>query len=127
MQKNKLLSCKLWVICFMLIGLLPSCTMGKEIILEKKDVQFFKINEVNSNNSHELKLSGLAFHSSLAVSGMKTIQKNESLTIFVYLAPAKAGMSGNFEYTIAIPSLVNTINFGSEKAVIWKRGVGEKQ
>jgi hypothetical protein len=126
MSKDRLLSCKLWVICTMLIGMLPSCSLGGETILEAKEVQFFKVNEINSATSHDLILSGLAFHSSLAVRNIKTIQEKDSMTIFVYLVPAKAGMSGNFEYLISIPSSVNTINFGNEKIAIWKRGVGEK-
>lgn len=124
MQIFRLLGYKMGVISIILLGIMPSCTLAKEVVLEAKDVQFFKIYEIKSSTSEELKISGLAFHSTMAVKNIKVIQEKETITIFVYLTPTKAGMSGNFDYTLPIPGSVNVINFGTSKVIIWKRGEG---
>jgi hypothetical protein len=116
---------KLKNIFFLLIGfLIAAYAQGSEMILESKDVQFFKVVEAVSSPSPILKISGLAFHSSLAVSEMASKLENESLVILIHLVPVKKGLSGNFSYDISVPSGVNEVRFGNEAVVIWKRGYG---
>ncbi|WP_211443997.1 hypothetical protein [Collimonas humicola] len=103
---------------------MAACAQGSEMILESKDVQFFKMVEAVSSSSPILEISGLAFHSSLAVSEMTSKLENESLSIFVHLVPVKKGLSGNFTYEIPVLSGVNEIRFGNQAVVIWKRGYG---
>ena len=93
------------------------------MILELKDVQFFKAQQINSSPV-TIKLSGLAFHSSLAIQDITTARYDESLQVLVRLTPAMEGLSGNLNYTLAVPASVNTVSFGRGKAVIWKRSTG---
>lgn len=116
---------KLKSIFFLLVAfLMADCAQGGEIILESKDVQFFKVVEIASWPSPCLKISGLAFHSSLAVSEMTSKLESNSLTILIHLVPVKNGLSGNFSYEIAVPIEVNVVKFGDEAIIIWKRGQG---
>lgn len=94
------------------------------MILESKDVQFFKVVELTSSPSALLKISGLAFHSSLAVSETENKLDGDSLVILIHLVPVQKGMSGNFSYEITVPVGVNAVRFGNEKVVVWRRGQG---
>ena len=112
-------------IFFLLVAfLIAACAEGSEMILESRDVQFFKVVETTSSPSTLLKISGLAFHSSLAISEMASKIESDSLTILIHLVPVKKGSSGNFSYEIAVPIGVNVVRFGNEAVVIWKRGQG---
>ena len=94
------------------------------MILESKDVQFFEVVEATSAPSTLLKISGLAFHSSLGVGDMASKLEGDALTIFIHLVPVQKGSSGNFSYDIAVPIGVNVVRFGNEAVDIWKRGQG---
>lgn len=94
-----------------------------ERILEARDVRFDKIIESNSPTTHELKLSGQAFHSALVISNIKVIQEKDILVILVYMSLNK-GKSGYLDYTVSIPDSVNEVMFGNDRALIWKRGIG---
>lgn len=96
---------------------------GKDMILELKDIQFFKAQLTNSSPV-TIKLSGLAFHSSLAIQDVTTSQNDESLQILVHLTPATEKLSGNLDYTFSVPASVNTVTFGEKKAPIWSRNTG---
>lgn len=110
------------MILIILLSTLPSCSMG-ERILEARDVRFDKIIESNSPTTHELKLSGQAFHSALVISNIKVIQEKDILVILVYMSLNK-GKSGYLDYTVSIPDSVNEVMFGNDRALIWKRGIG---
>jgi hypothetical protein len=102
---------------------LAACAQGSEMLLKAKDVQFFKVNEFRSSSSSvtKLEISGLAFHSSLAVREITKNEAGDELTIFVSLTPAKPGLSGNFAYEVTLPANINVVYFGEDKTVIWKR------
>lgn len=68
---------------------MAACAQSSQIILESKDVQFFKVVETTSLPSPLLTISGLAFHSSLALSEMASKLESDSLTIFIHLVPVK--------------------------------------
>jgi len=108
------------------IAAFVACAQGSGMVLELKDVQFFKAQQTNTAPA-TIKLSGLAFHSSLAVQEVTTSQYDESLQLLVHLTPATAGLTGNFDYTLTIPSSVNTVSFGKEKIAIWNRTAGVVQ
>ncbi len=101
-----------------------SCAQGKNMILEAKDVQFFKAVELPTQPVVSLRLSGLAFHSALAVEQCTTITEGDSLVVLVHLVRARAGMSGNFECTCPIPPNINTVKFGNARTPVWARGRG---
>lgn len=94
-----------------------------DIILEFKDVQFFKALETSSLPM-TIKLSGLAFHSSLAVKTITTKAYDHSLQVLVHLAPATKGLSGSFEYSVVVPTTVNAVTFGKAAVSIWDRDTG---
>lgn len=107
---------------FIFLTLFPvACAAGNDMVLEQKDIQFFKTEEIRNQQAIILKISGLAFHSSLAVSGIKTEQKASSLLVSVSLVPAREGLSGSFSFEVPIPASVKDVRFGSEKTVIWER------
>lgn len=92
------------------------------MILETKDVAGLKIEEQgNSHRGNVILVSGLAFHSALAVDKIITkTNSDSSITMLVYLSTARSGMSGRFKYEINIPPNINTVTFGNEKVIIWK-------
>lgn len=95
-----------------------------EITLEYRDVQFFAIREIKTNGNITLKISGLAFHSSMAVKKTEVITEGNIENVFVYLTPAKKGLSGNFELEFSVPNDIDKVQFGPDKRLIWKRGLG---
>lgn len=100
---------------------MTACSAGTKMILEYKDVQFPKVQETKNNNSVSLNISGLAFHSSLAVSNIETRIENHSLMVYVNLIIAKEGLSGSFSYELAVPNSIDEVRFGNEKILIWSR------
>jgi hypothetical protein len=104
--------------------LMVSCVFGDHMLLEYKDVQFFKVRETQSVPIVFLEISGLAFHSSLAVEKVETQREDKSLVILIHLTPARSGLTGNFTYIFDVPASIESVYFGTGKHLIWKRGVG---
>lgn len=102
----------LFLLCFC------GCDEGKRI-LELKDVQDFQV--VENLGASELHISGLAFHSALAVEKITTEQDDQSLVVKVYLTHARNGLLGSFSHSVAIPAGVVRVVFGAELKEIWKR------
>ncbi|MGF1484932.1 MAG: hypothetical protein ACFBZ8_11275 [Opitutales bacterium] len=111
------------VILSMVLGgaafLLSSCNKKAPMILESDDVQDFRVVEEASSNSRYLSISGLAFHSSLAVSNMTTETTGKDLNIKIMLSPAKEGLSGRFSYRIILPRGIERVTFGEDGTLIW--------
>jgi hypothetical protein len=117
---------RLLVFCIgllLIIVALIACAQEGNMVLELKDVQFFKAQQTNTSPTM-IKVSGLAFHSSLVVQKITTSQYDESLQLLVYLSPATKGLSGNFDYTLTVPASVITVSFGKDKIAIWSRAAG---
>lgn len=102
---------------------LTACAQEVDMILELKDIQFFKAQQTNSSPV-TIKLSGLAFHSSLAIKDVTASPYDESLQVIVHLTPVTSGLSGNLDYTLVVPTSVNTVSLGKGKVVIWERSTG---
>ena len=66
------------------------------MVLEYKDVQGFSLKVNKLSDSTEVELSGLAFHSSLAVKEMKTEIAGQKLIVKIILVEARKGLSGRF-------------------------------
>ncbi|RUL70266.1 hypothetical protein [Dyella choica] len=103
-----------------LFALAACAGIGKRV-LERNAVLGFKVQEDRSANVDTLKLSGLSAHSSLVVSGYKTIREGDTLAVIVQLELTHDDLSGNFDYNIVIPSGVNVVTFGNDRTVIWHR------
>lgn len=111
-------------ICSILILFLMSCAYGCTTLLKYEDVQFYKLRETQSKPVVSLEISGLAFHSSLAVDKIKTKTKDKSLAVLVYMTLARRGLSGRFTYNFDVPERVDSVTFGPDKHLIWQRSVG---
>ena len=103
-------------------GCMALYNMLFDVILESKDVQNFKVEELRVANSTALELSGLAFNSSMGVRKITTQKNGDAIVILVHLSLARRGASGNFAYELTVPDSVNEVRFGRGKTPIWKRG-----
>lgn len=92
--------------------------LGK-MVLEFKDVQGFSVEEVRRDNPRALKLSGFAFHSSLAVDGIEKTIEGDQLRVRVFLTLVRPGKSGAFEFIVDVPKGVRYVVFGDERHVVW--------
>lgn len=89
-------------------------------IAESKDVRFDELKVTSSSNGRILHMSGLVFHSALAVSDVKSRQSGSSIIVEVKLSPAKSGMSGHFEADIPLKPDTSRVLFGRELASVWE-------
>jgi hypothetical protein len=89
-------------------------------VLQLKDVQFFKMDQ-KSSSPLRFEMSGLAFHSALAVEKILARQVGTNLTVKVYLTRARGDLSGRFKYEFEIPEAVTRVLFGTSRDVVWKR------
>ncbi|WP_369931135.1 hypothetical protein [Xanthomonas sp. NCPPB 2632] len=89
--------------------------------LEAKDVQFFKVSATEANSQMTLHLSGLAFHSALAVDKLTQAQDGDTLRLTISLVPARPGLSGSFDYRVKISAATSLVTFGDEQKVIWEK------
>ncbi|MCI5127579.1 MAG: hypothetical protein D3907_03545 [Candidatus Electrothrix sp. AUS3] len=111
--------CKLFFIMFCTVF---STGCARDMVLEFKDIQSFHIEVISKKEeSVKIRLSGLAFHSSLAVKDMKVERREHEMQIIIFLSRAKLGMSGSFEYTLTLPSDVSIVTLGQERKLIWDR------
>lgn len=99
-----------------------ACSDGETMTLEKDDVQFLKITPLpDEERATSIVVSGLAFHSGLAVSTHAIEQEEGATTLLVTLVPARQGLSGSFEIPVEVGPDVTVVRFGSKKAPIWHR------
>lgn len=115
------------VLCmFLLFGCcnnLAGCAFGHRL-LEFKDVQFIKIRETKTSPTISLEISGLAFHSALAVEKIEVVAEDSTETVLIHLVLVRKGLGGSFDYEFSVPNNINEVRFGPDKHLIWKRGVG---
>jgi len=99
---------------------LASACFGLNVVpLEFKDVQNFSVREIRSDGSLSLQVSGLAFHSALAVDRIETSTENETMIIKILLVPTRTGLSGRFDYTVSVPPNIKRVLFGENRYQIW--------
>jgi hypothetical protein len=90
--------------------------------LEAKDVIGLKIEKSDDKTGETLNISGLSAHSALAVKDMESkIIDNHILSVKISLTLAGSGTSGRFDYTVNLPKEINSVEFGNERQVIWRR------
>jgi hypothetical protein len=105
-----------------LLGLiLAGCTLHDRV-LEKKDVQFFKVEEISTTHPTVVRISGLAFMSAMSVGRITTGTESSSMVVQVHVALAKPGTSGSFQYDLLVPDSVSQVKFGTSEIPIWRRG-----
>jgi hypothetical protein len=112
----------MWKLISLVLALLPAqqaTVVAMDMVLQKKDVQFFKVEQ--QQNPLKLTISGLAFHSALAVDGFSTVVKADVLRVDAKLVLARPGLSGSFSITVDVPPAINKVAFGSDADIIWTR------
>lgn len=94
------------------------CSLRRQV-LEYKDVGQFSIEEVRYGKARSLRLSGLAFHSALAIDGHEEVMRGDELRVRIFLRLARRDMSGTFDFVVDIPCGVREVRFGDEGHRIW--------
>jgi len=102
-------------------GCMALYNMFFDVILESKDVQNFKVQEVQGTHPTWLQLSGLAFNSSMGVRKISTKRDGTAVVVLVHLSLAHRAASGNFAYELTVPDSVNEVRFGHSVTPVWKR------
>jgi hypothetical protein len=111
-----------WFFLFIFGTIISGCA-GESMILELKDVQFFKSEQISSTPP-TIRISGLAFHSSMAVQQITATRADDTSQILIHMVLTRPSLSGSFDYTYEVPSSVNAVTFGNEKTPIWNRSSG---
>lgn len=91
------------------------------VILESKDVQFFKVEEIPGPAPTRLRISGLVFKSAMSVRKITDEMKGTNVTVVVRVGLAKPGTSGSFSYEFKLPDSIRTVTFGTDPTPIWTR------
>lgn len=91
------------------------------MILEYKDIANFTLSKDNSGSNTTITISGLAFHSALAVGDIDEQVNDHILTVKIHLVLARKGLSGRFKYKLNIPDDVSEVQFGEKGTTIWRR------
>lgn len=105
----------------LLMFLLSSCAKNEVEILERSDVQEFKVEEVLNGSKVKLTIQGLAFHSAMVVDQISAPVQDRSINVTVSMVLTKQDKSGSFFYELEIPQNVNQVTFGKNKVTIWHR------
>ena len=98
-----------------------------DVILEAKDVQELRVNEISGSRPLKLKVSGHPFYSGMVVRSITTKQNGPVIIVSIHLAAiglAKPKTSGIFEYELTVPDSVNEVGFGRTHSPIWRRAGG---
>jgi hypothetical protein len=82
------------------------------------------VEAIPPTQSKILRISGLAFKSSMAVKEITEDKKDSVVVVLVHLALAKPGRSGSFVYELTLPDSVKQVRFGTSTTPIWERTPG---
>jgi len=117
------------ILAFMAIILLACNEQRKQkigdnsMILEYKDIQGFSLKIIQISNPTRLEISGLAMHSSLVVTELKTAVSSTKLNVKILLGITKKGFSGSFVFRIDVPDSVKDVVLGNNEYPIWQREI----
>lgn len=84
-------------------------------------IQDLKVNAPATDQGTEVSISGVYFNSSRTVGDIKTEIEGNSLTVIAFSCLPKRDTSGVINLTILVPQEVDTVKFGREATVIWRR------
>ncbi len=106
---------------FVFFCLLVAC--NNNIILEKKDVYNFKVEE----KKDKLIISGLCGHSAYKINEIEVVKKAKSLSVLIYISTI-TGVSGSFKKEVLLTKDIEKVFFGKYKANIWiKNSISKAQ
>jgi hypothetical protein len=106
---------------FVIAILLGMAACQRETVLEYKDVQSFRVVELNGGPQQKIRISGLAFMSAKSVRRIETRARGNSIIVLVFIGVAKQGQSGSFAYDWILSPSVQDVRFGENEVVIWRR------
>jgi hypothetical protein len=89
------------------------------MIVKGRDVRFYKIAEVRAPSGRAVRVSGLVFHSSLAVERIVQKRAGDAVILKVFLTPARGALSGSFDVDVPISEEVKRVLFGEPPVEIW--------
>lgn len=113
---------KLFVLYLMIFLNIVGCKEVDSMILEYEDIQFFKSELITNKNGENLvRISGLSFHSSMAVKNISSYTEGSSVIVLIHLTPTKQGLSGSFQHDIELSNTISSIKLGTKKHIIWER------
>jgi hypothetical protein len=93
---------------------------GSGSVLEYQWVHRLSVVELGAPRVDQLRLTGLVFHSSLAIDRIDLRREGDAVIVLPHLTLA-SGKDGQLHHTIDIPSDVNRVLFGEKKHEIWRR------
>jgi hypothetical protein len=96
----------------------------RQTVLEHKDVQSFRVVELNGHPQQTIRISGLTFKSSMSVRRIETRERANSIIVLVFIGLAKENESGSFSYDLILSPSVQDVRFGDNEIVIWRRTGG---
>lgn len=86
------------------------------------DMAFHNIEEVQADGMHLLRVKALIFHSAIVAEHVELHPEIDTVQVLVKVALTRPNKSGLIELFIPIGDHVNTVTFGKNKTVLWKRG-----
>jgi hypothetical protein len=98
-----------------------SCSVNQGEILEAKDVQFLKVETLKQTPGINLRITGLAFKSSMSVDRITEERHGSQLNILVHLKLARPGTSGSFAHEVRVQDWTDHVTFGKAEKIIWSR------
>lgn len=94
---------------------------SKPMILEAKDIQNLQVTANREPNGTTIRVSGLAFHSALAVKDFEIKREGKTLVLSLHLVRAQKGLSGSFAYSVPLPDGVERVLIGVNRVEIWPK------
>lgn len=93
-------------------------------VLEARYVKYFQTTEVSESPTAVLNISGSLMSSSETIDSVATVVEGDTLVVVVSVHVVRAGESSSLSKDIEIPPFINTVVFGAERRVIWRREGG---
>ena len=90
-------------------------------ILSLRDAMSFSAIVSSNNGKNIITVSGFSGDSSMGVYNVSSQEHGDKLLIIVLETLTRAGLTGNFQYSVEIKQNINYVCFGSLSDVIWRR------
>jgi hypothetical protein len=95
------------------------CGLSTERIAELRDIQGWKVGEVQEASGLIVSVSGLVAHSALATGKICLSRSGDELWLRIELVPTRRELTGRIEERLFVPTHVVRILFGEERRAIW--------
>ena len=96
-----------------------SYSWNNDMELSYKDIQGLRVQEDLRENIRVVRITGLVFHSGLAISKITKIIDGNSMVIKIYLTNARPGLSGRIDIEEKISKNIDYIFIENKNNKIW--------